>query len=62
MEPDMWTIDTVQGLLPTFTDILKVGPVQMKKDDIKILLDNDSNIKDIVIDAHLFTTAIIAPF
>ena len=36
MEPDMWTIDTVQDLLPTFSDILKVGPVQMKKDDIKI--------------------------
>ena len=61
MKPDMWTIDTVQSLLPAFTALLKVRSVQMKTDDIKVLLDNDSNINDIVIDAHLFTTATIAP-
>ncbi|CAF1029304.1 unnamed protein product [Rotaria sordida] len=62
MEPDIWTIDTVQDLLPTFTDILKVGPIQIKKDDIKVLLDNDGNINDLIIDAHLFITATKAPF
>ncbi|CAF5016840.1 unnamed protein product, partial [Rotaria sp. Silwood1] len=62
MEPDIWTIDTVQDLLPTFPDILKVGPIQIQKDDMKILLDNDGNINDLIIDAHLSITATTAPF
>ena len=62
MESDIWTIDTVQDLLPTFTDTLRVGPIQIKKDDIKLLLDNNGDINDLIIDAHLFITATTAPF
>ncbi|CAF4619150.1 unnamed protein product, partial [Rotaria sp. Silwood2] len=62
VEPDIWTIDTVQDLLPTFTDILRVGPIQIKRDDIKLLLDNDGDINDLIIDAHLFITATTATF
>ncbi|CAF3553711.1 unnamed protein product, partial [Rotaria sp. Silwood2] len=62
VKPDIWTIDTVQDLLPTFTDILRVGPIQIKKDDIKLLLDNDGDINDLIIDAHLFITATTATF
>ena len=62
MESDIWTTDTVQDLLPTFTDTLRVGPIQIKKDDIKLLLDNNGNINDLIIDAHLFITATTAPF
>ncbi|CAF3760562.1 unnamed protein product, partial [Rotaria sp. Silwood1] len=62
IEPDIWTIDTVQDLLPTFTDILRLGSIQIKKDDIKLLLDNDGDINDLIIDAHLYITATTAPF
>ncbi|CAF4666543.1 unnamed protein product, partial [Rotaria sp. Silwood2] len=62
VEPDIWTIDTVQDLLPTSADILRVGPIQIKKDDIKLLLDNDGDINDLIIDAHLFITATTATF
>ncbi|CAF4901642.1 unnamed protein product, partial [Rotaria magnacalcarata] len=52
MEPDEWTINTVHDLLPTFTDTLKIGSVQLKKDDIKTLLDNDADINDLIINVH----------
>ncbi|CAF2072354.1 unnamed protein product [Rotaria magnacalcarata] len=62
MEPDEWTINTVQDLLPTFTDTLKIGSVQLKKDDIKTLLDNDADINDLIINVHLLIIASTAPF
>ncbi|CAM4971875.1 unnamed protein product [Rotaria socialis] len=62
MEPDEWTINTVHDLLPTFTDTLKIGSVQLKKDDIKTLLDNDADINDLIINVHLLIIASTAPF
>ena len=62
VEPDIWAIDTVQDLLPTFTDTLRIGPIQIKKDDIKLLLDNNGDINDLIMDAHLFITATTGPF
>ncbi|CAM4985835.1 unnamed protein product [Rotaria socialis] len=61
MQPDKLAINAVQDLLPTFTDILKIGLVQLKN-DIKTLLDNDADINDLIINVHLLITASTAPF
>jgi len=56
-EPEASTIDTVQGLLPSFKKPFDVGPIEMKPSDIKTLLDKDGDINDLIIDGHLLITA-----
>ncbi|CAM4951852.1 unnamed protein product [Rotaria socialis] len=56
-QPEPWTIETVQGLPPAFREYFHVGPIQIKANDMKILLDSGGDINDLIIDAHLFITA-----
>jgi hypothetical protein len=57
LEAEVWSIGTVQGLLPTFSRPFNIGPVQMKKNDIETLLAPNGDINDLVINGHLFITA-----
>lgn len=59
-EPDDYTMDTVDGLLPLFTAYLNVGPIRIRLDDIKVLLDKQGDLNDLIINAHLFVTATAA--
>ena len=61
MEPDVWSITTVQGLLPTFTRSCDVGPVQMQQSHIDLLLDTDDNLNDLIINGHLFISSTTTP-
>ncbi|CAF3851389.1 unnamed protein product, partial [Rotaria magnacalcarata] len=56
-QPEPWTIETVQGLLAAFKEYFHVGPIQIKSNDMKILLDSGGDINDLIIDAHLSITA-----
>jgi hypothetical protein len=57
IEPEECTIDTVQGLLPSFKGPFKVSDIQIKLEHINTLLNKDGDINDIIIDGHLFITA-----
>ena len=57
VEPEVWSIATVQGLLPTFTRSFDVGPVVMQQTDIDLLLNNDGDLNDLVINGHLFISS-----
>ncbi|CAF3132188.1 unnamed protein product [Rotaria sp. Silwood2] len=55
--PEAWTIGTVKGILPRFNTHFIVGQIQLKQNDIKLLLDFQSYLNDPIIYAHLFITA-----
>ena len=57
VEPEPLIIDTVQGLLRSFTRPFDIGSIEMKPDNIKTLLDSDGDLNDLIIDAHLLLTA-----
>jgi len=59
--PEVWSIDTVQGLLPKFTRPFSIGPIQMKKDNIETLIEQNGGMNDLIIDSHLYLTASTAP-
>jgi len=52
-EPEVWCIDTVQGFLPSFKKSFGIGNVIMRENDIEVLLDNDSQLNDLIIDSYL---------
>jgi hypothetical protein len=60
-EPEVWSIDTVQGLLPSFKKPFDVANVTMRQSDIELLLNKDGDLNDLIIDGYLSIIASKAP-
>ena len=60
-EPEECSIDTVQGLLRIYAQSLSVNDVEMEQKDVKLLLNSEGDLNDLIIDAQLSTIASAAP-
>lgn len=60
-EPEVWSIGTVQGLLPSFKTSFEIGNVLMGLNDIELLLNEDGDLNDLIIDGCLSLIASTAP-
>lgn len=56
-EPEVWSINIVQTLLPTFTRSFDVGPVLLQPSDIDRLLAHDVDVNDLIINSYLFVSS-----
>jgi hypothetical protein len=60
-QPEVSSIDTVEGLLPSFKSQFDVGNIRMEQKDIRLLLNNNGDLNDLIIDGYLSILASIAP-
>ena len=57
VQPEDYLIETVNGLLRGYKNGVNVGFIKISADDMKVLLDKNGDINDLIIDAHLSITA-----
>ncbi|UJR13059.1 hypothetical protein I4U23_000085 [Adineta vaga] len=61
VEPEDVIIEVINGLLPSYKNGFTVDFIQIKLDDMNVLLEKDGDINDLIIDAYLSITASNAP-
>ena len=61
IEPDVWSIETVLGLIPSFKDAFEVGDAIMTTKEINIILNENGDLNDLIIDGYLSMIASIVP-
>jgi hypothetical protein len=61
LEPDVFSIGTVQGLLPSFDRPFNVGSIQMEQKTIDLLIQKETDLNDLIINGHLSLTVSAAP-